>query len=214
MKISHDEPLRDALAHLQPAPCGDEARERALALALAALRDGIRDRKGDRRPSATGGESRSAGTVWWWLGGAAAAACVVVVSLQLLPHRPVPKPDNIGPVFGQIEALFPNQLDSVIVSAAGVTVNTSDSPVENYADQRIRLVLNKAGSDTADVQVVTYSGRRVCVKVRGNDLCMTPLLTGDGGVMVVTDTQVFGQDAVLPFAGYRLHMSPMKGEAL
>ena len=208
MKKSHDEPLRDALAHLQPAPCNDEARERALALSLAALRDGLRD----RRSSASGGETRAAGTVWWWL--AAAASCVVAVSLWLLPRGSVPKADGIGPVFGQIEALFLNQLDSVIVSAAGVTVNTSDNPTATYADQRIRLVLSKAGSKSADVQVVTYSGRRVCVKVRGSELCMTPLLTGDGGVMVVTDTQVLGQDSALPFAGYRLHISPMKGEAL
>ena len=208
MKNSHDDPLRDALAHLQPAPCSDEARDRALALSLAALRDGMRD----HRSSSSDGESHAARTVWWWL--AAAAACIVAVSLSLLPRGPAPKTDGLGPVFGQIEALFPNQLDSVIVSAAGVTVNTSDTPTTTYADQRIRLLLSKAGSKTADVEIVTYSGRHVCVKVRGNDLCMTPLLTGDGGVMVVTDTQVLGQDSPLPFPGYRLHMSPMKGEAL
>lgn len=208
MKNSHDDPLRDALAHLQPAPCSDDARDRALALSLAALPDGMRNPSS----SSSDGESHAARTVWWWL--AAAAACTVAVSLSLLPRGPAPKPDGLGPVFGQIEALFPNQLDSVIVSAAGVTVNTSDAPTTTYADQRIRLLLSKAGSKTADVQIVTYSGRRVCVKVRGNDLCMTPLLTGDGGVMVVTDTQVLGQDSPLPFPGYRLHMSPMKGAAL
>ena len=39
MKNSHDDPLRDALAHLQPAPCNDEARGRALELSLAALQN-------------------------------------------------------------------------------------------------------------------------------------------------------------------------------
>lgn len=205
--------MRDALAHLQPAPCSDEARELALALSLAALRDGIRT----ARPSPAGAQPPALWSGWRWL--TAVTACVVTAllvakSLWMPPRDPAPKLDGIGPVFAQIESLFPNQLDSVVVSAAGVTVNTSDTPTTTYADQRIRLVLSKAGSKSADVQVVTYSGRRVCVEVRGNDLCMTPLLTGDGGVMVVTDTQVLGQDAVLPFAGYRLHMSPMKGEAL
>lgn len=208
MKNSPADPLREALSHLQTPPCSDEARERALALSMAALRDGIRS----ARSSSSGGHLPAGWTGWRWL--AAATACVVVALLWLLPRAPVPKADGIGPVFGQIEALFPNQLDSVVVSAAGVTVNTSDAPTANHADQRIRLWLSKGGSKAADVQVVTYSGRRVCVQLPGRELCLTPLLRGDGGVMVMTDTQVFEQDSALPVAGYRLHMSRMKGEAL
>jgi len=212
MNTSPDDSLREALSHLQTPPCNGAARERALALSTAVLRDGMRA----RRSPFVAGQPSAGWSRWRWL--AAAAACLIAALPWLLPRGPVPTPvpkaDVMGAVFGEIETLFPNQLDSVVVSPAGVTVNTSDVPTTTHADQRIRLVLSRAGSEAADVQVVTYSGRRVCVQLPGRELCMTPLLRGDGGVMVVTDTQVFGQDSALPVAGYRIHMSRMKEQAL
>jgi len=202
MKPTTDQPLYQALSSLPEAPCSAESRDRARALSLAALRDSQRD---CQIPSSRGQPDGVWGLRGWLT---ISTACLVAAWLWLLPVHPKPQTDSLVGVIGQIEALFPNQLDSVIVSAAGVTVNASDTPRPTYADQRIHLVLSGGGSGTADVQVVTYSGRRVCVPLSGKNLCLTPLLKGDGGVMVVTETQVFEQDAAVA-DGYRLHVSRM-----
>ena len=182
------------LSHLRTPPVDDAAHSSALMSSLAALREG-------RRTAASASSPRLA---WGLVAGV--AACLALV----LAWWPVPqgaKKVDVAQMLTDMEQLFPGQLNSVIVDGPEVTVDTSAEPIFPARDQRVCLTISKAGGA---IRVLTYSGRRVCMRMDGKDLCLTPLLKGDGTVFVLTDSQVFQQGDAMLASGHRLDMERMQ----
>jgi len=145
---------------------------RALERALIALRNSPR----------TGQAVRPAAFQLWIT--AAVAACVAV-ALMLTARRE----DTSTKVFVELESLFPGQILAFIRNGDETDLHLSAVPDPGRAsDQRIHITICANGLTT---EVLTYSGRRVCVPIESGSLCLTPLLTGEGDVLVLTDDKVF-----------------------
>lgn len=180
---------RELLSHLVVPAAADDVKSRALASALAALNDG---------------SVRPASTAWKMIavGGALAA---FVLACVLLPAK---KPsDDPAMMLSEMEKLFSGQLDSVILEGQNVAVNTAGVAAPTPEDQRICITISKSHGD---VRVLTYSGRRVCLRLDGSEVCFTPLMKGDGTVFIVTDTQVIQNGAAALPSGDRFEMRRMQ----
>lgn len=145
--------------------------ERALERALIALRNTPKT------------ERKSQRTFCLWIT-AAATACVALALVLLSQHE-----DASTKVFVELENLFPGQLLAVIRSGDQTDLRLSALPNPELAsDQRIRITIRADGATT---DIFTYSGRRVCIPLKSGSLCLTPLLTGEGDVLVLTDDKAF-----------------------
>jgi hypothetical protein len=192
MNQPQPDPLLDLMAPLRTPPVAVEKRDRALALALAALEQ-----------EASGHHAGVAWRPWVALAG---SLCVVLVAAWWLHLAPS---SNGDPAFmlTEMEKLFPQQLDSVVVDGSEVQVNVAQSLAATPVDQRIRLVLQREGRSLG---VLTYSGRKVCLKLDGQEICLTPLLRGDGSVFVLTEGQVIQDHSSILPTGHHIDMEHLK----
>ena len=179
--------LQPFLAMLK-VPAADESRAaRALDRSLVAFRNAARMERKPRRAA-------------WVFAAAAAAACAV---LAIVLHGQ--NEDSSARVFAELEHLFPGQLQAVIRNGGQTDLRLSAVPnPELSTDQRVRVTV-RSGGETADV--LTYSGHEVCIPLKSGALCITPLVTGEGDVLVLSDDTAFARSG-------RVHSATVRATAL
>jgi hypothetical protein len=175
--------MKELLFRLQPPPESEPVRAAALSRAQAAMCGGRVERRSEIR--------------WWAVALVPAAICAValvaVLSGPSAPPVEVDRPDTaeVGRWIAEIEELFHGQLDAVVAEGTRVELKLRDVPVALPTDQGIEMEFFHAGKKC---RMFTFSGRRVCLAFEGRSLCVTPLIQGDGSVIVMADDQV-----ILPF---------------
>ena len=169
-------------------PAADESRTaRALERSLVAFRNAPRiERKAHRAA---------------WVFAAAAATACVAFALVLRGQRE----DSSARVFAELEHLFPGQLQAVVRNGGQTDLSLSAIPdPELSTDQRVRITV-RSGGETTDI--LTYSGREICVPLKSGPLCLTPLVTGEGNVLVLTGDSAFTRNG-------RIHSATIRATAL
>lgn len=199
-----DEQLRRALASLCPPPADADKREASLRQALSALsRAGVRNDK------------RAGWIPMLWLG--AAAACVMAIVAQVWTKGSAPvqgkqayvaKPSGMNALFHEMELLFPDRLDAIVTEGGRVDLKISEVPSSTPDDQRVKVSLWHAGRERT---VLTFSGRKICMDFDGEMLCFTPLISGDGSVLILTGDQVILPSDPEARDGYRLSARTLTG---
>jgi len=179
--------LRPFLDQLK-VPAADESRRaRALERSLVAFRNAPRMERKTHRAA--------------WIFAAAAATACVGIALVLHGQRA----DSSARVFAELEHLFPGQLLAVVRNGGQTDVRLSAIPdPEISTDQRVRITV-RSGGETTDI--LTYSGREVCVPLKSGPLCLTPLVTGEGDVLVLAGDNAFTRNG-------RIHSATIRATAL
>jgi hypothetical protein len=181
-----NDPLDDLIAKLPVPPPGEGARERALHRATIALQQNT----GLPVTPAAGWFSRP------WKGaitGALALMAVVAGIALWRSEKPgsaqkavawTMKTDRL--MLGQIEALFGPQLNAVVLQAgAAPDIRLSDNPDSAMGHAQPLMIELMRGAEI--IRVLGYSGRTVCLQLAGQKVCIEPLATGDGNVILAGD---------------------------
>lgn len=101
----------------------------------------------------------------------------------------------------EINQLFPGQIDAIIAGPNGLDLRLSNSGIPGATDQPVRVTL---ASDHERRTIITYSGRSVNIDFAGASRCITPLINGDGAVIVLTPDRVFSPAIVTSGEGFRV----------
>jgi hypothetical protein len=186
----NDQSLRDAILPLRVPSLNDADRDFALSRALAAMK------QPDQPLRAT--KSRR----WVLPVGSLAGATALAAMLTYFTASDQPaSQDPTAEVFEEMSLLFPHQLEAVIEKEDGVDVRLTAAPVDLHEDQSLRIELDR-GNDS--LVVYTFSGNEVCLDLDGHAFCFTPLLTGDGSVLVVTEDEVIEESGESEVRGVRI----------
>ena len=202
-----DRAMRDALSHL-PVPAAEEDHaDVTLRLALQALH-APRSRSTD----STAADVSPAPFRWAFAGGLALATASVVLAWTHLRSLDAGTSHRQPPVqlLTEVESLFPGQVAAVVSDGRETRVDLTDTPMETGTptDQRVRVTLTK-GSES--LNVLTYSGRKVCVFLDDREVCLTPLIDQEGAIFLMTDTSVVQPASGETLAGFHLtveHLRP------
>ena len=197
MNPPDDDFPRQLLQSLRTPPEDEEVRALALQKALHALQPPARLSTPLRRTAP-------------WLAVAGALGALVLAASWWPRHASTHTPrDSSLALMTEMEKLFPEQLDAVVGDGPEVDVDVATDAAPAAEDQRIRLTVEHGPHH---LQVLTYSGRRVCLDLGGQHVCLTPLLQGDGGIFVLTDQQVLRDGASLRTTGDHIHMRRLESE--
>lgn len=104
-------------------------------------------------------------------------------------------------ILRQMQQLFPNQVDAVVVENGKVELSIAQSPTVG-SDQPV-VVVFKRGEDS--IKVLSYSGHRICVALGGERNCFDILATPTGGVILEAADQVWLSSNHPVVAGYVVH---------
>lgn len=160
------------LRSLRIPPSRENARERAKYHAMAAYRNAP--------PVA-----KLRGHFPWWVLLVASAAVIILTAIISYPGL-APRTDNLT-VFSEIEKMFPGQLVAAVKDRDALDLQLAESPEQTPKDQRILITLRK---NSRLVEVLTYSGRTARLKLDGRIMEVTPLVSGDGSILIVSDSHI------------------------
>jgi len=178
-----------------PAP-SEEARAKALARALVALSNA----------DAVSTHRRGMGLRWILATGAITVVCVMWIFV--LPQSSVETSPADVSILGQVTQLFPDRLEAIVERNGSVDVLLAQSDLP-LSEQPLILVLSR-GREV--VRVLSYSGRRVCLRLNGQEACVEVLAEGDGNVIVAGKDFVWSKGNPVRVEGFSLRaqiLSPM-----
>jgi hypothetical protein len=193
MKSQEQNP-EQILRALQTPASSDSIREKARHRALSAFRNQTVPEQSHRRHS------------WWVYSSASVIGLIVIMLLAIVPRREL-RTENIH-VFSEVESMFSGRLLAAIKDGDHLDLKLSDSAETHPDDQRILITLRKK---TRQIQIVTYSGQPVDLKLDGHTEALTPMLTGDGSVIIVTDHDLIQGTKNTGYEGYSLSAKPIEG---
>ena len=180
----NDESLKRRLRGLAVPPVDEGAREKALQRSQIALANSHSLPVARPFPG------------WRW--GLAPGLALLLGLLWFARPHAGPEPQPSAKVLAEMEALFPGQVDAVILQGNSVKLDLSDTP-EGSSQQPLVVTLRRGGQT---VQVLAYSGRKVCVELGGRRECFEPLVTAEGKVILSGDDFVWEDNNPRPVAGY------------
>jgi hypothetical protein len=202
-----DRAMRDVLSHLPVPEAAEDHADETLRLALQALH-APRNRSTD----STAADDSPSPFRWAIAGGLGLATASVVLAWTHLRSLDAGKNDHQPPVelLAEVESLFPGQVAAVVSDGRETRVELTDAPMETGTptDQRVRVTLTKG---TESLDVLTYSGRKVCVSLGDREVCLTPLIDQEGAIFLMTDTSVVQPASGETVAGFHLtveHLRP------
>jgi len=147
------------------------------------------------------------GFAWNWR-----YATALALALGFLPVFFFPRPhstENLAAdrqMLEQVEKLFPNQVDSVVVENGKINLTISQTPVLG-SDQPV-VVLFKRGRET--IRVLSYSGHRVCLKLGSKENCFEILATPSGGIILEGANQAWLASDHPHVSGYSVRAQTLK----
>jgi hypothetical protein len=176
----------------------DGARSRALHRSLLALQ-----LPGTGEPAQTGAPlfPRS----WHW---ALVLGVLAVTSTLWLFHRPGDTEDVVGDrqILRQMEKLFSNQVDSIVVRNGKIDLSIAEGPVVGI-NQPVLLVFKRSGEN---IRVLSYSGHHICLTLGKTRDCFEILETPSGDVILEADNRVWLGSSHPIVAGYSLHAQTLE----
>jgi len=193
MKINDDRNLGEILRALWIIPAPESVREKARHRALAAFRN---------HPAPEKKRSR----LFWRVYSFASAAALFVAALVMFPKSGAGN-RNLH-VFAEVESMFSGRLLAAIKDGERLDLKLSDSVAALPDDQRILITLRK---NTRLIQVLTYSGQPVNLQIAGHTSAITPLLSSDGSVMIVTDHLLLNGTKNPGFEGFSVSAKAVEG---
>lgn len=178
-----------------PAP-SEEARAKALARALVALSNS----------DAVSAHRHGIGLRWILATGAITVVCAILIFV--LPKSSVESSPTDTSILGQVAKLFPDRLEAVVERQGSVDVLLAQSDLP-LSEQPVILVLSR-GREV--VRVLSYGGRRVCLRLNGQEACVEVLAEGDGNVIVAGKDFVWSKGNPVQVEGFSLRahiLSPL-----
>ncbi len=173
----NDSELKQKLAAWKLPPASDQTQSRAEWCALTAFRN----RETERTSTTT---RRFPRAPWAILAGFGAVAILFIAAFfGLQPNKESPL-QNPTPLLSELEEFFQGRLAAVVQQDGEVDLRLIDVPVDREADQRVAVRLEWPGET---IEILTYSGIAVCVDSPSGTLCLTPLITGSGSVLLLGD---------------------------
>jgi hypothetical protein len=138
---------------------------------------------------------------WMWRTAGAVAGLALGVGMWLMAHRPAQP--NYAKIYHEIEAMFPNQVQAIVVDQHGVRVDLADKP-DVPSSPPLLVNVCKARQCRA---FITFSGQQI--RVNGERLDV--LTDGKGEVFVVGKRSVWSSDEPNRQAGaYRIVAEPLR----
>jgi hypothetical protein len=183
----NDDDLRQKLAALSVAPPDETARARARQRVLLAF--GTPANRRQQRRAALG-----------WTAGALATAVVLAVALFSWPQPATRSRPDDAALLGQMETLFPGQLNAIIERGANVQVDLAAAP--GAASNQPLWIEFRRGTDR--IRVLGFSGRQVCVDFAGRRVCFEPLLDEHGAVILTGDDFIWTPDHRAEMTGWKI----------
>ena len=110
-----------------------------------------------------------------WLAGAGAVLAAVMLGIFY------PRADESSSLMDEMEQVFPGRVAGVITRDQDVDIVLYDVPLLRPEDQRVAFTISGPDGETT---VFTYSGNKISVD---SGQTLTPLLSGNGGVVVIGD---------------------------
>lgn len=175
----NDSELKQKLAAWRLPPTCQEAQSRAEWHALAAFKN-LSHMPG-RRTTPERISRRS------WLLPAGIGAAVALLLAAWLRFQPAADPSLQNPesLLAELESFFQGRLAAVVRKDGAVDLRLIHEPIDRAPDQRVAVRLQWPEET---IEILTYSGVPVCVDSPGGTLCLTPLITGSGSVLLLSDT--------------------------
>lgn len=204
-----DRDLRENLAALRAPASSPQARERALHRATLAL-----DSASSAKPASA--PARSAASLRHIL--AALGGAVATLALGFWLARPAPTANTPASLadrrtealrlLAEVRAVFPDRLDAVIDRDGALHLALSDHASRLASDQAVLIELARAGRV---VRVLGFSGRAVEMDLDGRRVSFSPLLTGEGGVLLAGSDFAWTdrQPAPAALAGWSIAALPL-----
>jgi hypothetical protein len=193
MKLNDDRNLEEILCALRINPAPESIREKARHRALAAFRNYPAPEKKRSRLS-------------WWICSFGSVAALFVAALVMLPKSGAGTGNPL--VFAEVESMFSGRLLAVIKDGERLDLKLSDSVEALPNDQRILITLRK---NKRLIQILTYSGQPVNLQLAGHTSAITPLLSSDGSVMIVTDRLLLDGTKNPGFEGFSVSAKAVEG---
>lgn len=189
-----DQNLERILRSLRIPPSREKVRERAKYRAIAAYRNAppVEKRRG-RFPG--------------WLLLIASTAVIILTAIIAYPGH-APRTYDLT-VFSEIENMFPGQLVAAVKDSDSLDLQLAETPEQTSKDQRILIMLRK---NSRLIEVLTYSGRTVRLKLDGRIMEVTPLISGDGSVLIVSDNHLVRNANDPEIDGFLIHAQALTGE--
>lgn len=171
----NDSELRQKLAAWQIPPASETTRSRAEWHALTAFR---------HRASAPPAPVTNRRVVWRFAALAAGLTTVIGAFFTLPREAKSPAMEHSAPLLAELEDFFQGRLAAVIQQDGEIDLQLSEAPAPRPPDQRVAVRLEWPGET---IEILTYSGIAVCVDLPSGTLCLTPLITGSGSVLLLGD---------------------------
>ena len=180
---NQDNQLKHRVAGMTVPPCDADRMDEALRLSLSILH---------QRPSPVASGISHRLVMKFTAAGLTAAVIAGILLTYANKARPT-SPNLAGPcelsldVWNEIGRLFPDQLDAIIAKGGRMDLQLSDSLVGCNTDQAVKIICK---SERDSCTIITYSGRDVNIHFDGLPLRISPLINGDGTVIVMTQDRV------------------------
>ena len=105
-------------------------------------------------------------------------------------------------MFQEMETLFPGQVVAVVTRGRNIDLQLGEQPFPRPADQRVAVTLSVQNEA---IEILTYSGSPVCVEAAGTSICLTPLITGSGEVVLVGESGLLDHQSGIRAAARTIH---------
>ena len=192
MNINEPKP-EEILQSLLIKPVSESIRDKARHRALVAFRNA---------PIA----EKQLGRIPWWVLPLASIATLVLAALVMIPRNDT-RSGSSG-MFSEIKTMFSGRLLAAIKDGNSLDLTLADAPELLPQDQCILMTLRKRSHV---VEVLTYSGQPVRLQLDGHPMELTPLVSGDGSVMIVTDNRLLKGRNNSGFNGFTITAKTVEG---
>ena len=191
----NDKSIDQILHALRIDPPSESIREKARHRALVAFRNAPPGVKARRH-------------ILKWLLPIVSVAALILIAAFVMRSSIMNGADN-SRLFSEVENMFKGKLIAAIKDGDSLDLRIADSSAPLAMDQRILLTLKK-GSHV--IQVLTYSGREVSLSLSGRALKVTPLVSGDGSILLVTDHDLLTGNRDSKIAGFSFTAKSFNGK--
>lgn len=124
----------------------------------------------------------------------AALACLLFLKFESAPPR--------SNLLAELELLFPGQIEAVVKHGKDIKLRLDIPTTPRPPDQRVAVTLSVRDEY---FEIFTYSGVPVRVEFSKGAICVTPLITGSGEVILLGESGLLDDSPHIHVAASMLH---------